>query len=147
MEWQDRCLHNYPGGIKYSGVCLWKERMELGGQPKDQTWFSTIAWLNGWMHLVYVAEASECVNDCVLYEGHGKGQLWDNNDSLICFSVWHCSTKYLTTMLVLFNFSLNVRFKAEVDSHSVVVYIHLTVVHQLTTMSWSYICPTLHLQR
>lgn len=50
-------------------------RMEIGGQPKDHTRCSTSAWqLNGWMHLVYQAQAKECLNDSELYLGHRLGQ-------------------------------------------------------------------------
>lgn len=54
MEWQDRCLHNYPRGIKYSCACLaaWErrewslednQRTILGAQPLPD-WMAGCTW-------------------------------------------------------------------------------------------------------
>lgn len=71
MEWQDRCLHNYPRGIKYScaGLAAW-ERREWRLKDKHGTILGAQP-LPLWM-----AGCTQCLNDGVFGEHEGSTPLY-----------------------------------------------------------------------
>ena len=81
MDWMTRQKHTQsPKGDKIWPSLPWwlrMGRMVIGGQPEDHTWCSTFTWwLNGWMHLVYLAQVREWYNDSVFNCGTRRVSSW-----------------------------------------------------------------------